>query len=235
MWPFGGKWKHLATVMSEHGFQPEAGCSRARKIFRGRRIRRQPASFFTASRSLYVRIKALVVPLLATSFLAGCNHGPLTSGPLGSPDPFGYMKTSAVCKTTTPTAGANGNLVSQMTVRSDDGRCVLSVKPPEGGSYASFGVSPAPEHGKAFLYTLNGYTQITYTPTMGYAGNDTFTAILVRSPGAKRDRLTVTATVDATGVLIPRPAVTAPTTEHKETARTTSKARRTTTTAKKRR
>ncbi|NHN88135.1 hypothetical protein [Acetobacter conturbans] len=175
-----------------------------------------------------MRLRILAVPVLATSFLAGCTHGPLQSGRYGSPDPFGYMKTSAVCKTTKPTAGANGDLVSQMSVRSDDGRCVLMVAPPEGGAYASFGVSPAPEHGKAFLYTLDSQTQIAYTPTMGYAGSDSFTVILVRGPGQKRDHLTVTATVDATGVTIARPAVSAPTTSEKSTVKkkTTSTSKR---------
>ncbi|WP_242011204.1 Ig-like domain-containing protein [Acetobacter fallax] len=116
--------------------------------------------------------------------------------------------------------------MSSMTVRSDDGRCLLSVAPPDGGSYASFGVSPAPEHGKAFLYTLNGQVQVSYTPSMGYAGSDTFTAILIRGPGQKRDRLTVNATVDATGVVMPKPAVAAPAKAGKEPAKKTTTRRR---------
>lgn len=182
-----------------------------------------------------MRLKVLAVPVLATSFLAGCNHGPLQSGRYGSPDPFGYMKTSAVCQTTKPTTDAQGDRVATMTVRSDDGRCVLAVAPPDGGAYASFGVSPTPEHGKAFLYTLDGQTQIAYTPVMAYAGADKFSVVLIRGPGQKRDNLTVNVTVDATGVVIPKPAVSAPTPEHKETRKaTTTTKRHTVTKARKR-
>ncbi|BCI66990.1 hypothetical protein AA0242T_0051 [Acetobacter aceti NRIC 0242] len=182
-----------------------------------------------------MRLKVLAVPVLATSFLAGCNHGPLQSGRYGSPDPFGYMKTSAVCQTTKPTTDAQGDRVATMTVRSDDGRCVLAVAPPDGGAYASFGVSPTPEHGKAFLYTLDGQTQIAYTPVMAYSGPDKFSVVLIRGPGQKRDNLTVNVTVDATGVVIPKPAVSAPTPERKETRKaTTTTKRRTVTKARKR-
>ena len=172
-----------------------------------------------------MRLKVLAVPLLATGFLAGCNHGPIASGRYGSPDPFGYLKTSAVCQTTKVAAGANGDLASEMTVRSDDGRCVLAVTPPTGGSYASFGVSPAPEHGKAFLYTLDSTTQIAYTPTMGYAGKDGFTAILIRGPGQKRDRLTVNVTVDATGVAVAKPLITKPGETESRTGKKTAPAK----------
>ncbi|GEN62110.1 hypothetical protein [Acetobacter oeni] len=150
------------------------------------------------------------MPVLTAGLLTGCNHGPLQTGVVGDPDPFGSVRTSAVCQVSKPQPGPTGDLVSSMTVRSDDGRCLLSIAPPEGGTYASFGVSPAPEHGKAFLYILNGKVQVSYTPSMGYAGPDTFTATLIHGPGQKRDRLTVNATVDATGVVMPKPAVAEP-------------------------
>ena len=86
----------------------------------------------------------------------------------------------------------------------------MLVPQPAGKPYMSFGVAPAPEHGKAFLYSLDNDTHVTYTPTLGYAGQDKFTVILIPGPGQQRTRLTVTAQVDATGVFIPRPAVTAP-------------------------
>lgn len=136
------------------------------------------------------------------------------------------MKKSAVCKTTPVVKGADGQLSTTMTVRSDDGLCEVLVSQPGGKAYASFGVAPPPDHGKAFLYSLDGSTHVTYTPTLGYAGQDTFTVILIPGPGQARTHLTVTAQVDATGVYIPRPAVTAPVpASAKEQKKTTGRSR----------
>lgn len=155
-----------------------------------------------------MRLRGIAVLALTGGMLAGCAT---TGGPIkaGSPNPFGYIKKSAVCQTTPLKKEADGSLSTTMTVRSDDGLCDLKVSQDSGKAYASFGVSPAPEHGKAFLYSLDNDTHVTYTPTMGYAGQDKFTAILVPGPGEKRTRLTVTAQVDATGVVLPRAAVPA--------------------------
>lgn len=174
-----------------------------------------------------MRLRVFVIPVMAAGLLTGCNHGALPGAATRSADPFGYMKASAVCQVAKPQTEADGKMATTMTVRSDDGRCVFSATPPEGGAYASFGVSPAPEHGKAFLYTLDGATQITYTPTMGYAGSDTFTVILIRGPGQKRDQMTVKITADATGVVVPKPAVQAPAPTH-PAAKTTTRKRTTT-------
>lgn len=173
-----------------------------------------------------MRLRGIAVLALTGGMLAGCAT---TGGPVitGSPNPFGYMKKAAVCQTTPLKKGADGSLSTTMTVRSDDGLCELKVSQDSGKAYASFGVSPSPEHGKAFLYNLDNDTHVTYTPTMGYAGQDTFTAILVPGPGVKRTRLTVTAQVDATGVVLPKPPVPAAV----DTSKTTSsKAKKTTTT-----
>ncbi|MBS1016743.1 Ig-like domain-containing protein [Acetobacter persici] len=166
-----------------------------------------------------MRLRGIAVLALTGGMLAGCatTGGPVTSG---SPNPFGYMKKSAVCQTTPLKKAADGSLSTTMTVRSDDGLCDLKVSQESGKAYASFGVSPAPEHGKAFLYSLDNDTHVTYTPTMGYAGQDTFTAILVPGPGEKRTRLTVTAQVDATGVVLPSAA--APVAAKSEEAKTTA-------------
>lgn len=160
-------------------------------------------------RSCGVRLRGIAGLTLTAGMLAGCAT---TVGPVhvGSPNPFGYLKKSAVCSTTPIKKEADGQLSTTMTVRSDDGLCEVLVSQPDGKPYLSFGVAPAPEHGKAFLYSLDNDTHVTYTPTLGYAGQDKFTVILIPGPGQQRTRLTVTAQVDATGVYIPRPAVTAP-------------------------
>jgi hypothetical protein len=157
-----------------------------------------------------VRLRGIAGLVMAGGMLAGCAT---TSGPVqvGSPNPFGYMKKSAVCKTTPVVKGADGQLSTTMTVRSDDGLCELLISQPDGKPYASFGVAPVPEHGKAFMYSLDNDTHVTYTPTLAYAGQDAFTVILVPGPGQQRTKLTVTAQVDATGVYVPKPAITRPT------------------------
>ncbi|GAN60251.1 Ig-like domain-containing protein [Acetobacter cibinongensis] len=177
-----------------------------------------------------MRLRGIAVLALTGGLLAGCAT---TSGPVrtGTPNPFGYLKKSAVCSTTPVKTGPDGQLSTTMTVRSDDGLCELKLSQPSGKAYASFGVSPAPEHGKAFLYSLDDDTHVSYTPTMGYAGTDSFTVTLIPGGGQKRTRLTVTAQVDATGVVIAKPvvpAVTAPTPAKKAA----TPARRRVTTAK---
>ncbi|MFT8469119.1 MAG: Ig-like domain-containing protein, partial [Acetobacter syzygii] len=89
--------------------------------------------------------------------------------------------------------------------------CEARVAHPKLTKSLTLAAARAPEHGKAFLYSLDNDTHVTYTPTQGYAGQDKFTVILIPGPGQQRTRLTVTAQVDATGVFIPHPAVTAPT------------------------
>ncbi|MCX2559944.1 hypothetical protein OQ252_00820 [Acetobacter farinalis] len=137
------------------------------------------------------------------------------------------MKKSAVCQTTPLKKEADGSLSTTMTVRSDDGLCDLKVSQDSGKAYASFGVSPAPEHGKTFLYSLDDDTHVSYTPTMGYAGPDSFTAILVPGPGAKRTNLKVTVQVDATGVVLPKaPAPVVKKAEPSKTKKATTTRRR---------
>ncbi|WP_040509722.1 hypothetical protein [Gluconobacter morbifer] len=139
--------------------------------------------------------------------LSGCAQKPIVQRSV-APNPFGYQKVSAVCRVSPVTRAPDGTMHVNMTVRSDDGLCSIAVqKPlPMGGSYTSFGVDPAPEHGKAFLYNYDGHTYVNYTPATAYAGTDTFTAELIPGNGGKREHLVITATVDATGVVVARPA-----------------------------
>lgn len=164
--------------------------------------------------------------------LSACAQKPVVQR-IVAPNPFGYQKASAVCHTGPVQKAANGDLSVTMTVRSDDGLCALPVKTAANTNYASFGVSPAPNHGKAFLYNYDDATYVNYTPSTAYAGSDTFTAILIPGNGQPRVRLTVTATVDATGVVIAKPVVAPPTpAETAQKAKTTTR-RRTTKTSHK--
>jgi len=157
-----------------------------------------------------VRLREFAVLAVSGTMLAGCaTTTGSVSAPAGSPNPFGYLKTSAVCTTTPVTAGADGQLSTTMTVRSDDGLCELKVSQPGGGAYASFGVDPVPEHGKALIYDLDSDTHITYTPTLGYAGTDEFVVTLIPIAGGARQHLKVSVKVDATGVVAAKPVVPA--------------------------
>jgi len=157
------------------------------------------------------KFKLLPAAVVAMT-VAGCVQKPIVQRTV-APNPFGYVKQSAVCKTAPVQTAADGTLSVAMSVRSDDGQCALAVQAPGGGNYVSFGVDPAPDHGKAFLYNYDDHTYVTYTPATAYAGSDSFTAILIPSDGKPRVRLKVAATVDATGVVVhtaPTPAVSAP-------------------------
>ncbi|GBQ21801.1 hypothetical protein AA103193_1852 [Tanticharoenia sakaeratensis NBRC 103193] len=163
--------------------------------------------------------------VFAASLLAGCMQKPIIRH-VAPPNPFGNTKVSAVCHTSPVTTGAQGIMQVAMTVRSDNGTCALAVQQPGGGNYTTFGVDPAPDHGKAFLYNYDGHTYVTYTPRMAYAGPDAFTAILIEGEGKPRLRLHVAATVDATGVVLPPPsAVAAPAPAAKSSAKSTTKSR----------
>lgn len=133
---------------------------------------------------------------------------------IASPNPFAYMRKSAVCKVEPIKKGTDGTLSTTMTVRSDGGLCELKVSQANGKAYVSFGVEPPPDHGKVFLYSLDNDTHVTYTPTLGYAGQDKFNVTLLPAAGQKRDHLVVTAQVDATGVAVPHPVITEP--KHEE-------------------
>lgn len=153
--------------------------------------------------------------------LSGCAQTPLVQRSV-TPNPFGYQKVSAVCHVSPVTTAADGSMAMTMAVRSDDGLCALAVQQPGGGNYASFGVNPAPAHGKAFLYNYDGQTYIDYTPATSFVGSDSFTAELIPASGGKREHLTVKATVDATGVSVTAP--TPPTSSVKAAAPASKKA-----------
>jgi len=163
---------------------------------------------------LTVRLRGSVITLgSAFAFsllLSGCAQQAIVQRSV-TPNPFGYQKVSAVCHVSPVTTAADGTMNVDMTVRSDDGLCAISVQKSFGSSYSSFGVNPAPSHGKAFLYNYDGHTYVNYTPATAYAGADTFTAELIPGGGKKREHLVVHITVDATGVVVAKPAVTAPT------------------------
>jgi len=144
--------------------------------------------------------------------MAGCAQKPVIPH-IAPANPFGYMKTSAVCTVSPPHKAADGTLSVDMKVRSDDGLCAITLQTDKGTSYPSFGVTTAPEHGKVFVYNYDDHTLVTFTPTMAYAGGDAFNATLIPGNGEPRVHLRVTASVDATGVVVPKPivpAVTAP-------------------------
>ncbi|AOX18306.1 hypothetical protein [Kozakia baliensis] len=159
-----------------------------------------------------MRLRGSAFLLGSALTLAACAQKPVVQRVV-PPNPFGYQKVSAVCHVSPVTKAADGSLSATMTVRSDDGLCALSVQKAGNTSYASFGVSPAPEHGKAFLYNYDDHTYVTYTPQTAYSGTDSFTATLIPGGGQPRAKLHVVATVDATGVTIATakpPAVTEP-------------------------
>ena len=162
--------------------------------------------------------------------IAGCAHRPAPEPEAAvAPNPFGYLKRSAVCTVAPIVAGPAGRSTS-IAVRSDDGLCTVAVSQPDGTAYASFLLQPLPVNGKAFIYNYNNQTLVNYTATTAYSGPDSFTVSLIPTAGGPRQTLLVNAMVDATGVARPAPAlvpyVAPPATgTHKATIKSKTKAK----------
>lgn len=147
-----------------------------------------------------LRVKKVLGFAVMSAVLAAC-HRPVLPARLIAPDPYGNLKKSALCQLTPVKAEEDGRKLStQMTVRSDDGFCTLTLKKPEGGSYASFGVVPHPQQGKVLIYNYDGQTYLNYRADTAYAGDDAFTVILIPSIDAPRVALDVKVTVQATPI-----------------------------------
>lgn len=137
--------------------------------------------------------------------ITGCAQKPLPAPAVAiAPNPFGYLKQSAVC-TVSPLADGPAGRSAKMSVRSDDGLCTVALSQPDKTAYASFLLQTLPTHGKAFIYNYNNQTLVNYTATTAYAGPDSFTVSLIPSAGHARVPLQVAAVVDATGVVLPPP------------------------------
>ena len=173
-------------------------------------------------RSCRVRIRVAAICLTVAGLLAGCAHRPLPVAQV-APDPFGYLKRSAVCATS-PIRTAPSGLAAEMKTRSDDGQCGVVVSQPEGGPYVSFLLTGLPMHGNSFIYNYNNQTHVTYTASTAYSGPDSFTVSLVSGAGRPRTTLKVDVSVDATGV-VPPPAVVATPEPTKPAAKTRTRAK----------
>ncbi|WP_428374827.1 hypothetical protein [Lichenicoccus sp.] len=154
--------------------------------------------------------------LTTAGLLAGCVQKPPTP-PVIPPNPFGYLKRSALCSIGPISKTAGGRAVA-VKARSDDGLCDVAIDQPGGGAYASFVLTTLPTHGKSFIYNYNNKTYVTYTADTAYAGPDSFAVGLVPGGGQPRSTLQVEVSADATGVALPPPPVAAPV-EHPKTKR----------------
>ncbi|MXV43831.1 hypothetical protein GS501_02030 [Saccharibacter sp. 17.LH.SD] len=158
---------------------------------------------------MHLRSSVLSVGVAGVALLslAGCvQNQPAQQSASAVPNPFGYEKTSSLCEVAPLQTSADGHMSVEMTVGSGEGHCAVAIKKDGGGSYASFGVNPPPEHGKAFLYNYDGHTYISYTPVSAYEGQDQFGVELIPAHDRPRRQLTVKVTVKAVGVSAPKAA-----------------------------
>ncbi|CAK7193378.1 hypothetical protein COMNV_01593 [Commensalibacter sp. Nvir] len=140
--------------------------------------------------------------------LVACQHPAVIAPDREINNPFKYDKRSAVCTVTPIVKNQDGSLKTEMKVRSDEGQCEFTVETPNPkGAYQSFGVTTLPEHGKTFIYNYDNRTYIRYTPTTAYAGTDQFVAVLISKDDTVKTPLSVSVTVDNTGVPLPKPVV----------------------------
>lgn len=143
-----------------------------------------------------MRLRLSAIMMTTGILLAGCDNKPAVNLG-GPPNPYNYMKLSGQCDVGAPVAAGANTRTATMQVRSDDGYCAIETRASAGHAYASFGVSPAPEHGKAFIYNYNDHTYVTYTANTSYTGQDKFRVVLIRSEKEPREYMDVTATVTA--------------------------------------
>lgn len=141
--------------------------------------------------SFLVRAGVVSATLLA---LGGC-VGQQTRGPDAvniPPNPFANEKRAAHCEVSPLQTDAAGRMSVNMTVTAGDGGvCPFSISKGGGGSYVSFGVVPAPEHGRAFLYNYDNRTYVEYIPAAEYKGDDTFSVELIPAHAQPRRQLHV--------------------------------------------
>ena len=162
-----------------------------------------------------MRVRVAIVCMTLTGLLAGCVHPPLPQPAPVAPNPFGYLKRSAVCTVGPIRVVPSQGRAVDIKTRSDDGLCGIAIAQPEGEAYASFLLATLPVHGNSFIYNYNKQTYVTYTANTAYAGPDAFTVSLVPGGGKPRTSIAVTVSVDATGVVLPPPpAVPKPVTKN---------------------
>lgn len=154
-----------------------------------------------------MRLPIAAICLTMTGLVGGCVHQPPPQAPL-PPNPFGYLKRSAVCVPGPVSHVGDGRSV-ELKTRSDDGLCSIAISQPEGDAYASFLLTTLPVHGNSFIYNYNKQTVVTYTANTAYAGPDSFVVTLVPGGGKPRTTLQVSAVIDATGVVVPPPPAAA--------------------------
>ncbi|MCT6838928.1 MULTISPECIES: Ig-like domain-containing protein [Bombella] len=138
-----------------------------------------------------VLLKGLMgAALLAFSGCAG--NQSRTSETAMLPNPFANEKRAARCEVSPLQTDATGRMSVTMTVLAGDGgMCPFAVSKGGGGSYVSFGVVPAPEHGKVFLYSYDNRTYVEYTPAVDYKGDDSFSVELIPAHAQPRRMVAV--------------------------------------------
>ena len=134
--------------------------------------------------------------LIATATLAACAH-PAPVVEALPPNPYGYLKPSAVCDTPPVQLPATGSVTATMRLNNDGGFCKLDLAQSSGGPFASFLVTRVPAHGSPLLYNYNGKSRVTYTPTGGYLGPDGMTVEMVPGPGQPRVSIDLSITVSS--------------------------------------
>nr|WP_240906306.1 hypothetical protein [Komagataeibacter xylinus] len=146
-----------------------------------------------------MRLRLSAIMMTTGILLAGCDNKPAVNlgGITGTPNPYNYMKASGQCQVGSLADAGKNTKSTTMQVRSDDGYCAIETRASAGHPYASFGVSPAPDHGKVFIYNYNDHTYVTYTANTAYSGPDKFRVVLIPGGDKPREYMDVTTTVTA--------------------------------------
>jgi hypothetical protein len=129
--------------------------------------------------------------LAAAALLAGCAAPPppASTTRLYAIDLAGAAR-QCTAGPVSPVAGKE--VAARMTVGNDGGWCAFKVSQPGPQPYSAGLLSIEPAHGSVYIHPVGDDTRIDYTPDVGYAGPDAFTATLL--PGRAVIRATVSVT-----------------------------------------
>jgi hypothetical protein len=129
---------------------------------------------------------ALSATLVGVASLQGCAPKPgIVEEAAPSPDLYGRVPARA-CEVTPIVLHDGGESTTTMTVTNDGGFCAAALSDQSGRPFEVGLVTAPPTHGKPLIHTVGNKTDIDYTPTRGFVGNDSF---IIRLRTTKVDSL----------------------------------------------
>ena len=135
-----------------------------------------------------------ILPFAAVALLAGCVKPPV-AGPAGPDLNIGI---ASVCKPSQPKLVPGATAEATMQMNNDGGWCAIRVAD-AGHPFLVGLLRGRPEHGRVHIRTAGQQTFLDYKPIAGYAGPDSFIAVLRPHAAGQAD-----STVHVTVTVVPK-------------------------------